>query len=118
MFHLGDTTSEHDMEDLDAITQGGPSTLGTGGGTEHDDVSIRARPQYRWEGLLNDSWQKGKGIRGKRRNWFAKLGVWMGVTPLWRPFKPSDGIALDLKLQRGRYVLIREEILDSAVKDP
>lgn len=35
------------MEQVDADAGAGPSTLGTGGGTDHDDTSIRARPAYR-----------------------------------------------------------------------
>ena len=42
------------MEEVDLQTQAQPSTLGTGGGTDHDDSSIRARPLYRWEGILSD----------------------------------------------------------------
>ncbi len=33
MFHFGSNRHEMDMEDIDMITQGQPSTLGTGGGT-------------------------------------------------------------------------------------
>jgi hypothetical protein len=48
MFHMGTDVSEVDMEEIDIETIAGPSTLGTGGGTDHDDVSIRARPAYRY----------------------------------------------------------------------
>jgi hypothetical protein len=48
MFHIGADISEVDMEQIDLETLAGPSTLGTGGGTDHDDVSIRARPAYRY----------------------------------------------------------------------
>lgn len=46
--HLGEESSELDMEQIDVETLAGSSTLGTGGGTDHDDASIRARPTYRY----------------------------------------------------------------------
>ncbi|KAG5221924.1 RecF/RecN/SMC [Salix suchowensis] len=46
MFHTGVTGSEMSMEGVD---MGQSSTLGTGGGTDHDDESLRPRPTYRWE---------------------------------------------------------------------
>lgn len=93
------------MEEIDVQTQARPSTLGTGGGTDHDDGSIRARPLYRWEGILEDP------LRRRERhttNFLAKLGVWFGVTPRWRADVPSMGLALDVRLDDGgRYVLVR-----------
>jgi len=103
MFHMGTDVSEVDMEEIDIETIAGPSTLGTGGGTDHDDVSIRARPAYRWEGLLSDPLRRDARWR---RRWFAKLGAWFGITPLWRSGMPSKGISLDVRLENGRYVLI------------
>ena len=38
----------------------------------------------------------------------AKMGVWFGITPLWRMGMPSEGISLDVRLEDGRYVLIKE----------
>ncbi|KAF8168145.1 hypothetical protein B0H34DRAFT_48390 [Crassisporium funariophilum] len=104
MLHLGNDRRELDMEDIDILTQGQPSTLGTGGGTDHDDSWIRARPTYRWEGLLNDPPRRG-GHEG-RRKWFRKLGAWFGITPLWRSGSSSNGISLDVRLDNGRYVLL------------
>lgn len=119
--HLGDDSSELDMEQIDVETLAGPSSLGTGGGTDHDDASIRARPTYRyagtvlfdksvlnyprcrWEGLLSDPLRRDK--RWKRR-WFAKFGAWFGVTNLWRSGMPSRGISLDVRLENGRYVVM------------
>ena len=95
------------MEDVDILTQGGPSTLGTGGGTDHDDPWILARPAYRWEGLLNDP--PGKGGSEPRKQILSKLGVWFGVTPFWRSGSLSNGISLDLKLENGRYVLLTDD---------
>jgi hypothetical protein len=74
------------MEQIDFETVAGPSTLGTGSGTDHDDVSIRARPTYkyvlrltppllslitchRWEGLLNDPLRRDKRWRDGSRKW-------------------------------------------------
>ncbi|PBK70305.1 hypothetical protein ARMSODRAFT_885031 [Armillaria solidipes] len=103
LFHIGQDHSELDMEDVDLDTLVQPSTLGTGGGTDHDNSSIRARPAYRWEGLLSDP-----VLRGSRRsrNFLAKLGAWMGVTPLWRSGVPSPGLSLDVQMENGRYVLL------------
>ena len=83
------------MEAVDAQTAARASTLGTGGGTDHDDASIRARPVYRWEGLLAapDAW--------------ARLAVWLGLTPLWRAGGAAAGLALDVRLDHGRYVPVR-----------
>ena len=106
MFHLGNGPWEVDLEDVDLATQARPSTLGTGGGTDHDDESIRARPNYRWEGILDDPLSKGKQ---RRRGWGAKLGVWFGITPLWRTGAPSKGLALDVKLENGKYVLLGQD---------
>lgn len=47
------------------------SSLGTGGGTDHDDTSIRERPFYKYEEAYGDH-------RGK---WRGKFAVWFGLTP-------------------------------------
>ena len=104
MFHFGSDRREMDMEDIDILTQGQSSTLGTGGGTDHDQSGIRMRPAYRWEGLLTDAPHKGRH-KGYQK-WVGKLGAWLGVTPLWRVGVPSNGISLDVKLENGRYVLL------------
>ncbi|KAH9486975.1 hypothetical protein JR316_0001041 [Psilocybe cubensis] len=103
MFHIGNDKRELDMEDVDIITQGPSSTLGTGGGTDHNDSWIRTRPTYRWEGLLSDPPYEAHPFSYK---WMAKLGAWMGITPLWRSGPRSRGLYLDLKLENGRYVLL------------
>ncbi|KAF9535429.1 hypothetical protein CPB83DRAFT_841727 [Crepidotus variabilis] len=104
IFHLGNDKRELDMEELDILTQGGSSTLGTGGGTDHDASGILIRPTYRWEGLLTDPPRRGG--HELRHNWLAKLGVWFGVTPFWRTSAPTNGISLDVKLENGKYVLM------------
>lgn len=103
MFHIGNDKRELDMEDIDILTQGQPSTLGTGGGTDHDDSWIRARPTYRWEGLLSDPPYEAQPISHK---WLTKLGAWMGITPLWRSGPRSRGLYLDVMVKDGRYVLL------------
>ncbi|KAJ6604613.1 hypothetical protein DFH09DRAFT_1123281 [Mycena vulgaris] len=104
-FHVGDHTSELDMEEIDMETQGQASTLGTGVGTDHDASSIRPRAAYRWEGLLQDPYHSGR----PHRRLFAKLGAWLGLTPLWRDGTPSNGISLDVRLDGGRYVVIGQD---------
>lgn len=106
IIHLGPTPAELDMEEVDAKTQARPSSLGTGGGTDHDDQSIRARPVYRWEGILDDPLRKSEQ---RHPNLFAKFGVWFGITPLWRAGIPSVGLALDVRLDNGQYVLLQDE---------
>jgi hypothetical protein len=107
LVHLGEGQSEWNMDDLDLQTLGQPSTLGTGGGTDHDDTDMRARPTFRWEGLMTSPVREC--VRGSR--WFAgKIGVWFGLTPLWRPSFTVTGFSLDVKLDdEGRYVPIGEE---------
>lgn len=58
-----------------------------------------------WEGLLGDPLRKDKRWR---RRWFAKMGSWFGLTPLWRSGMPSNGLSLDVQLVNGRYILIEE----------
>lgn len=111
MFHLGDDRCEFDMEDIDLATQGQNSTLGTGGGTDHDLSWIRPRPAYRWEGLWNDPPRSGNH---NRRNWLGKLGAWFGVTPLWRSGVPSNGISIDVRLENDRFVLLDDLVSGSS----
>ncbi|KAI0375073.1 hypothetical protein BV20DRAFT_960129 [Pilatotrama ljubarskyi] len=107
IFHLGDNVSELDMEEIDLQTLPRPSTLGTGGGTDHDDASIRARPAYRWEGILEDPITKRRH-KSHRQRFLSKFAVWFGLSPLWRTGEPSQGLALDVRLENGRYVLLED----------
>jgi hypothetical protein len=105
LFHLGDDENELEMDGVDLETRAQASTLGTGGGTDHDDSWIRTRPTYRWEGLLND--RPARGEKG-RKEWLTKLGAWLGLTPLWKPGMRSGGVSLDVRLENGRYVILEE----------
>ena len=94
------------MEEIDQRTQLHPSTIGTGGGTDHDDETIRARPTYRWEGLLDDPVRKYESRIGQ---FFVKIGVWFGITPRWRSGGRSMGLSLDVRLQNGHYKVMDED---------
>ncbi|PPQ62841.1 hypothetical protein CVT24_000535 [Panaeolus cyanescens] len=107
VFHLGNDGRELDMEDIDILTQAQSSTLGTGGGTDHDASNMRPRPTYRWEGLLSDP--PGNGGHERRRKWLTKMGAWFGITPLWRAGFQSYGISLDVKVENGRYVQLHDD---------
>jgi hypothetical protein len=99
---LGDGKAEWDMNDIDLQSQESPSTLGTGGGTDYDDQVIRARPSYKWEMLMSSpATECFRAIK-----WFAsKLGVWFGLSPLWRRNFSMKGLSLDVRLdEKGRYV--------------
>ena len=89
------------MEDVDIETQVPLSTLGTGGGTDHDDPVIRPRPMFRWEGILSDPLVK----KEPGHKLLSKLGVWLGLTPFWRIGSKSLGVALDVHLEGDHYVL-------------
>jgi len=89
------------MEDVDIETQVPFSTLGTGGGTDHDDPVVRPRPMFRWEGILSDPLVK----KPPGHNLLSKLGVWLGLTPFWRTGSGSLGVALDVHLEGDKYVL-------------
>ncbi|TFK77139.1 hypothetical protein BDN72DRAFT_953613 [Pluteus cervinus] len=109
LFHVGDGDQEFEMANLDAITRGPNSTLGTGGGTNHDDSTIRPRPIYRWEGILDDPIVANQSK--VRKDWFAKFGAWFGITPLWREGPPTHGVSLDVRLVNGRYELLQSDSL-------
>jgi hypothetical protein len=108
--HLGDKSAEIDLAELDFKTTGNPSTLGTGGGTDHDDLEIRARPAFRWEGVYDDPMRSGHFTEKRRR--FGNLGVWLGLTPVGQRKHWTNGVALDVKLDRGKYVLLEPEVVD------
>jgi hypothetical protein len=94
-----------EMSTVDLETRMGSklSSLGTGGGTDHDNASIIARPTYRWEMLLNNP--QGNFQRATRRFW-CKMGTWLGLSPIWMG-RPSQSVGVDVQLDsRGRYVLL------------
>jgi hypothetical protein len=117
VLHLGDAASrgaEGDLHDLDAETLGAPSTLGTGGGTELDPEDVVARPAFRWEGILADPY------RAHGRRWTpptARLGAWMGLSPHWAHGPSSSGVAVDARLENGRYVLVEPDERRDGDKD-
>ncbi len=90
------------MEDVDIETQIPLSTLGVGGGTDHDDSIIRPRPMFRWEGILSDPLVMEK----PGHKFLSKLRVWLGLTPFWRTGSGSLGVALDVYLEGDQYVLL------------
>jgi hypothetical protein len=104
VLHLGaGGGAELDMAGVDAATLGQPSTLGTGGGTDHDDSSVRARPAYRWERILDDPF---RGHGSAHAPWTAKFAAWMGLSPHWEAGPGSSGVAVDVRLVDGRYELL------------
>lgn len=96
------------MEDVDIETQAPVSTLGTGGGTDHDDSVIRPRPMFRWEGILSDPLVK----KEPSHKLLSKMRVWLGLTPFWRTGSGSLGVALDVHLEGDQYVL-SDDLYDS-----
>ncbi|KAJ8083971.1 hypothetical protein PM082_002738 [Marasmius tenuissimus] len=106
LFHVGNGTSELDMDHVDVEMQGQRSSIiGTGGGTDHDDASILPRPAYRWEGLLEDP---PEPLERKKRKFLTKVAAWLGLAPTWRAGMPAKGVSIDVQLQDGRYVIIEE----------
>ncbi|KAF8316174.1 hypothetical protein DL93DRAFT_2154964 [Clavulina sp. PMI_390] len=74
------------------------SSEDTGGGTDHDDSSIRERPLYRYEELFMEH-------HGK---WRGRFAVWFGLTP----FAPlmdqrTRDISLELRLDSEHHQYIR-----------
>jgi hypothetical protein len=84
--------------------------MGTGGGTDLDDASIRIRPAYKWEDVFNDAIQN-KGYTEWQylhwRRWKSMFAVWFGITPLNRRRMRTNGIALDVMVDKsGRFTTI------------
>jgi len=104
--HFGEDASHFVLDDIDKGSHARTSSLGTGGGTDHDDSSILPRPEYQWEGILEDPLLPSKG-KQYRAGWTAKLEVWLGISPLWRAGKVSKGLALDVTLANGKYELFK-----------
>ncbi|EIN13788.1 hypothetical protein PUNSTDRAFT_58299 [Punctularia strigosozonata HHB-11173 SS5] len=101
ILHLGDNKSELDMAEADRETLAAPSSLGTGGGTDHDDEDYsRPRPTYRWEGIFSDT------PHHHRPTLRAKLMVALGISPRWPTAEVSAGLSLDVRLDNGRYILL------------
>ena len=110
LVHVGNTAEEIDLEDLVLTTHVHSSSMGTGGGTDLDDASIRIRPTYKWEDVFNDE-MHNKGYTEWQylhwRRWKSMLAVWFGITPLNRRRTRTNGIALDVMVdQLGRFTTI------------
>ena len=107
-YGLGDDGFEVDLEDLEFTSHTKSSSLGTGGGTDHNDVLIRPRPLYRWEAIFEDPLR-----RRRYRRCLPKLAVWFGLSPFWKlDMALTSGVSLGVRLEDGRYVL-----LDNAVDE-
>lgn len=103
LFHVGGNEHEMDMESVDTATLVNTSTLGTGGGTNHDDSVIMPRPHYRWEDLMEEP------ERGwlQKQTFVTKLGSWVGLTPFWTANSHFQGLSVDVILdEKGRYVML------------
>lgn len=74
------------------------SSQGTGGGTDHDDTSIRERPLYKYE----EAFMKHRG------KWQGKFAVWFGLTP-FAPIEErhAHNITFDLRLDSELHQYIR-----------
>ncbi|GJJ08808.1 hypothetical protein Clacol_003027 [Clathrus columnatus] len=107
-YHLGNNPAEIDLENFTLSRHIRSSTLGTGGGTDHDDSQIRARPMYKWEAIFDDPLTTS----GKpHRRWLPKLATWFGLDPHWEPNNAlSSGISLDVVLEDGNYVLLEHAV--------
>jgi hypothetical protein len=90
--------------------------MGTGGGTDLDDASIRVRPTFKWEDVLEDPMHHDHKRAWRYlhwRSWRNMLGVWFGITPLERKKMRTQGIALDVILDTSRrYVIIEHSSSD------
>lgn len=70
--HFGESASQFLLDDIDIGSHARTSSLGTGGGTDHDDSSILPRPEYRWEGILEDLCSQARRSNTElvgQRNW-------------------------------------------------
>ncbi|KAG8929858.1 hypothetical protein FRC02_004984 [Tulasnella sp. 418] len=108
--HVGDRSTELDLSEIALGSHSRSATMDTGGGTDHDDEQIRARPSYRWEGVYDDPLRKGK--RKKRWRPWSKFGIWFGLVPTATTTIRTNGIAFDLKLSQGRYVVMEDDDFD------
>jgi len=61
----------------------------------------------RWEGILNDPMHKGPSKR-RWRPW-KRFEVWFGLTPRSITTFRTNGVAFDVKLSQGRYVIMDED---------
>lgn len=112
MLHYGGKPLELTMEEVDWQIHQRGTTQGTGGGTDHDDSSIRPRHAFTWERIWDDPVSPG---RWKRSSWRGKLSVWLGLRPHWTT-STTNGLALDVRLENGKYVILPRDYGDGGGK--
>ncbi|CAG7849321.1 SubName: Full=Uncharacterized protein {ECO:0000313/EMBL:CCA70937.1} [Serendipita indica DSM 11827] len=114
LIHVGDGEEEMDLNDLDLTTHVRSSSMGTGGGTDLDDASIRIRNAFKWEDVFDDTVHKGHRPLSQYlhwKSWKNMLAVWFGVTPLSHRRLRTNGIALDVEVDSsGRYIVIERRL--------
>jgi hypothetical protein len=114
MAHIGDAPAEIDIADLNLglAVHGRSSTLGTGGGTDHDDLSIRARPAYQWEDVYDEP-IRHDGKELEERKVVGMFKVWFGITPLERTQWRTRGVAVDVVLKGAgstrKYIRLKDD---------
>ena len=101
MLHYGGKPLELTMEEVDYQVHERGTTQGTGGGTDHDDSSIRPRHAFTWETIWADPVSKDGGSRA---GWKGKIMTWLGLKPHWTT-TTTAGLALDVRLRDGKYVV-------------
>lgn len=105
MMHYGGKPLELTWDEVDWEVHQRGSTHGTGGGTDHDDVSIRPRHAFTWESIWDDPVTSG---RLSNAGWKGKILVWLGLQPHWTT-TTTPGLAVDVRLQDGKYVVLQRE---------
>ncbi|PWN50271.1 hypothetical protein IE53DRAFT_316116 [Violaceomyces palustris] len=84
-----------------------PSTMYTGGGTDHDIPNAIDRSAYVWEQRLSSRSDESR----KMRIW-GKIMEWLDLYPVSKDLS-RQRLYLFVKLRNGRYVLDRDDHLDS-----
>ncbi|KDQ13737.1 hypothetical protein BOTBODRAFT_111078 [Botryobasidium botryosum FD-172 SS1] len=109
--HLGDSPTEVDLAEVEIGGETRSITTDAGGGTDHDDESIRVRPAFKWEGIFEDPVRTIYFFSRIMTRPLGMFPVWFGVTPLGRTRYWTRGVAFDVILSKGRYVLADTELM-------